>query len=505
MAETLNTPPALSQPIAQNGDKNTIPVTNDQSLGLMSQSTGFPIICSQRIADGGKAPRRADFNGAFNLLSQQHYFFQNGGTETFRQEVSDAIGGYPLNARLWYLNENGESYILRSTKANNTDNFLTNPSVIGDSWVYDVSTTSYVNSKINEIRTNCITEIPQDIKLELNNGTLTLKAGSKVYVPNGKNSDGSNKFDVVTVESDKTHGSWGTITASNVYVGLLTNGNLWVGDNNAVAYNTTDNIILQVGINQSSFPIALVTFNNGVVTSIDQVFNGFGYIVSTVFALPGVKGLIPNGRNADGSLKNIEYNRTTVRVDTFDLKTYTGPFNLYSFQSYNSFQSIQNYDEKTNTMVGNYAGSFISGVGYLTNGVITSFTPKTPFHAVDYSDFKHQLDKKANVELDNVIPSQYFKQQSVGWVMPNYSAGVSLAFNTDIYIIQNGFIVYEFLGGSGGGNLTISINGVNVYLVRANYDNKHSGVVPIAKGSTFKATGSNVSVHNFTFYPCLGG
>ena len=41
-------------------------------------------------------------------------------------------------------------------------------------------------------------------------------------------------------------------------------------------------------------------------TSIDQVFNGFGYIGSTVFALPGVKGLAPNGRNADGSLKNTE-------------------------------------------------------------------------------------------------------------------------------------------------------------------------------------------------------
>ena len=33
--------------------------------------------------------------------------------------------------------------------------------------------------------TNCITEIPQDIKLELNNGTLTLKAGSKVYKLDG--------------------------------------------------------------------------------------------------------------------------------------------------------------------------------------------------------------------------------------------------------------------------------------------------------------------------------
>ena len=29
--------------------------------------------------------------------------------------------------------------------------------------------------------TNCITKIPQDIKLELVDGTLTLKAGSKIY------------------------------------------------------------------------------------------------------------------------------------------------------------------------------------------------------------------------------------------------------------------------------------------------------------------------------------
>lgn len=51
--------------------------------------------------------------------------------------------------------------------------------------------------------TNCITYIPQDIKLELNNGTLTLKAGSKVYVPNGFENDGTTpKFDVVTVSSD---------------------------------------------------------------------------------------------------------------------------------------------------------------------------------------------------------------------------------------------------------------------------------------------------------------
>ncbi|MBQ2369788.1 MAG: hypothetical protein II301_06715, partial [Peptococcaceae bacterium] len=45
---------------------------------------------------------------------------------------------------------------------------------------------------------NCITEIPQDIKLELAaDVTLTLKAGSKVYVPNG-----SGTFDTVTTTAD---------------------------------------------------------------------------------------------------------------------------------------------------------------------------------------------------------------------------------------------------------------------------------------------------------------
>lgn len=147
MAGTLNTPDVLTQPIANNGTKNQIPNTNDQSLGLMSQSTGFPAICSERIADGGKAPRRADFNGAFNLVSQHHFFLQNGGTETFRQSVSDAIGGYPLNSRLWFTNANGESVIVRSLIANNTYNFNNDPSYIdGIHWVVDVESGAPVGS-----------------------------------------------------------------------------------------------------------------------------------------------------------------------------------------------------------------------------------------------------------------------------------------------------------------------------------------------------------------------
>ena len=75
----------------------------------------------------------------------------------------------------------------------------------------DNNTTALFNTQ----RTNCITEIPQDIKLELLNGELKVLAGSIVYVPNGKNTDGSNKFDKVLITEDVSlDASDGTATAT---------------------------------------------------------------------------------------------------------------------------------------------------------------------------------------------------------------------------------------------------------------------------------------------------
>ena len=54
----------------------------------------------------------------------------------------------------------------------------------------------WASKKFSRVVSNCITKIPQDIKLELStDGTLTLKAGSKVY-------DGAGN--VVNITSDKT-------------------------------------------------------------------------------------------------------------------------------------------------------------------------------------------------------------------------------------------------------------------------------------------------------------
>lgn len=265
--------------------------------------------------------------------------------------------------------------------------------------------------------TNCITEIPQDIKLELNNGTLTLKAGSKVYVPNGFESDGvTPKFDEVVIESDMstslsltskslirhTNNNINTLTVENFFSGSTAPNNY----NIMVWYDTANNIIKYTtdkGVTWEEKGDSLVLGEMTSASSIDQVFNGFGYIGSTVFALPGVKGLIPNGRNADGSLKNIETSVSSVSLLTLQSSiTLNGNGRFLLDASGNISARVGSYDEKNNYVL---AGDGINKLDRcvfadnctVTSGVINIFNPKTAFHAIDYNDF----NSLSNAVIDN--------------------------------------------------------------------------------------------------------
>lgn len=286
---------------------------------------------------------------------------------------------------------------------------------------------------------NCITEIPQNIKLELNNGVLTLKAGSKVYVPNG-----SGVFDTITTTNDLT------ITYSNsdtLLVFLRKDGNglsygsvdsCVSGHTDSLAgttyhnwYDTTNNVIHRYTSDAStpnhdcSLPLCIVTSSNGTISNIDQVFNGFGYIGSTIFALPGVKVLIPDGRNADGTLKSIESTVgqvvTQTTIATFTdmpfvvnsngiqwiryLGKFTSPPAVQQYSAY--FNSIENklYFAQTADAWTQLDRAFCGRVS--SNGKITSFTPKTVFHAADYNDTEfigHQAmpsDRYVDLTLGN--------------------------------------------------------------------------------------------------------
>lgn len=363
--------------------------------------------------------------------------------------------------------------------------------------------------------TNCITEIPQDIKLELNNGTLTLKAGSKVYVPNG-----AGVFDTITTTSD--------YSTTNTYTGtafvFYNNNSIFLEDttlissgttppSNGTFYNTSDNTVKRYAngaliLSYTSFPIAIVTCA-GAITSIDQVFNGFGYIGSTVFALPGVKGLIPNGRNADGTLKNIEFTidsvktatRTWVDSDSRQVWGYiknppggiseTWYWNKYieSDEEPSRNDYIMWYKPSENiTYVNNGAQSSTPNwekVNYINFGKasginsqeIKIFIPKTAFHALDYND----------------------SSTISGWSMPSSrSIPLTLGASGASYTAPaNGCFT---LGGAGGW-FSIYDASTSLTLMQIPKDNLAypRGFLPARKGAVITIDYSGFTVETFRF------
>ena len=263
-----------------------------------------------------------------------------------------------------------------------------------------LNTVNEINNKLDNQKTNCITKIPQDIKLELSeDGTLTLKAGSKAYNGTGN---------IITTNSDISSTNGGTSTGSKL---LFTDGTVFgaylleqcvSSDTNPGAgyqiwFNISDKIIYRDDNKTGNFeatnwslPIAVVKTDSSKFTSIDQVFNGFGYIGNTIFALPGIEGLIPNGRNDDGSLNNIKF--TTADVLLSDKKS-NWTQNQIQLITANSLSGAADYDlyydEILNYNIFNEVTKSITciwGTANLINGSVSSFNPKNTFQFIDINN-----------------------------------------------------------------------------------------------------------------------
>ena len=302
--------------------------------------------------------------------------------------------------------------------------------------------------------TNCITEIPQDIKLEFTGSNMILKAGSKVTFGDGTsitiNVDKNIPFNITSADkyvvcytkysNSLTYNRLGSQTASGT---TTPTSGYWM------YYNTTDKKVYDInnGVNagELSLPLCIFSSDTSSITSIDQVFNGFGYIGSTVFALPGVKGLIPNGRNTDGILKNIECSFSKVVTQTNTVQ-YSGNIALKTDTLDLALGDY--YDEETNynrlsdgrIFYRCIAGKFVKGA----NGVITSFTPKTAFRAVDYNDAVKYSDKSA----------------VIGWGMPDYSARISIS--SPYTVPKNGIVCVRATSATSYFPV-LRINGVDIF------------------------------------------
>lgn len=313
----------------------------------------------------------------------------------------------------------------------NTD---TNQQVLSN----DGTNLSWRNEQVgyNQI-TNCITEIPQDIKLEINNGIITLKAGSKVY-----NGNGVLKTTTTDISSANANYDGQVMLALSKDYDVLLTGFV-PGETVSelptstasfkIYYNTTDKkcyLDTTDGWQECSLPIALGTSTVSSWVSIDQVFNGFGFVGSTIFALPGIKGLSPNGND---SLTGIKKNNI---ISIENILTYTCPnitanviLDLYANKIAINSQAFDKptidlifFDEINNY---NYAGLGISndiwvGSARIENGKIVLFNPKHPISLVDKNNSswvaQQAMPSKKYINLELGISGTVYTAVANGYI-----------------------------------------------------------------------------------------
>lgn len=338
--------------------------------------------------------------------------------------------------------------------------------------------------------TNRILEIPQDIKLELNNGTLTLKAGSKVYLPNGFEADGTTpKFDEVVIANDVIQTNGFNTQHFMSYQPSLNNFSHFIQGYNlfseatdptgvpttACNYNTALNKMRSTEDGGSSWsdvdyslPFAISTSNSSQYTSIDQVFNGFGYIGSTVFALPGVKVQIPNGRNEDGTCKAILTTLASVKTQTFTNAAQRGwylqPNGASSGNSpvYSDTQPSQNYirwfSQKNNQWYDTHSSPELNSKTYVlplavfntdSTGKIASFEPYT-VDSVLNSNLSNlsaagqaKFDAKANVSNTVTTDTNQTISGSKRFTQPSEGMSVELTADTNQQTIPSVFCLRQ--------------------------------------------------------------
>ena len=176
----------------------------------------------------------------------------------------------------------------------------------------------------------------------------------------------------------------------------------------------------------------------GTCDSIYQIFNGLGYIGSITFALPGVKGLCPDGRNADGTLNNNVKTLTSVTI--FDMSIRGGleilylntnneikPWDFASFYTDKYPSPEANKWHLTYSTIDNcfYVSDngaaytkkdslcFVGKVQCVYGGNISFFTSNTTFRAVDYNEADFVIKYQKPTPTNNYT---WFRKYKSGWV-----------------------------------------------------------------------------------------
>lgn len=127
---------------------------------------------------------------------------------------------------------------------------------------------------------------------------------------------------------------------------------------------------------------------------------------------------------------------------------------------------------------------------------------------IDINKVYEDLNLKANNDLSNVASvASSFKEASVGWGMPDYSAGVTISASqtaSNYTPPANGVIIGVKTENGNDQEWFIKFGAVFLaHKFTGYFGNGFSCCVPVQKGKTYSIKGANVK--SFTFYPFMEG
>lgn len=546
--------------VINNGFDIAVPVTNSADTLALKSEVDNAANSGRMITDAGVwfakmyaasvVPTGAEYDGTnyadFSQVDNDNnpiiviYEGQSGSwVETERVTPPANYDGYvPVTKKIWDIVEQTGQQGGRVLWNHQSKQFTPYPNIVDLS---DVATTDLDNltdagkniGNWSSNVTNCITNIPQDIiaEFDVSTKTLTIKAGSKLYIPNGFEADGTTPhFDTITVATDQTLTNSFTSAYTNILVCWDSANNIFRQtpscDSGSTDHNTT--VGNRLWYDTDTNKIKYYAANNTTVTSdsvslpvcrmenigsgngfkkILNVFNGIGYIGCSTFVLPGVKGLAPNGRNADRTYKNTEITFSSVELHHIGYANnsrlcFLDNRGLLSYGVYNYFESdtlpdfsgtyATWYDTLHNLVFDTADGGatwtqrariYMGALYKVANNVITNINVKDEFKAVDYSN------KHAITDL----------------LMPDYTAGIEVqnatATSGSYTAPSNGQFVLDILAGTN--TTTFKINNIAVAQQKAttggSYNATYNVFVKYGDSITWTSSGSaNMKAY---FYP----
>lgn len=254
---------------------------------------------------------------------------------------------------------------------------------------------------------NCILEIPQNLKLTLENNILTSKAGNVLV-------GGGNTYTTFTTTEDKTRNLSTLADGDYLIFSAFANGNIQlphlvskvlsgdtlpsISSDVEVFYLTTDKTFHLNDGTQSGFegnwpvayPLCVIEVTSGVASFVkdsngnDIIFNGACFVGHHAVIYPNVKALISNFMNSDGTLSSVKKTNNELKIiemtavnsdnSWITTSTYSAGFELrYVGEDLDNPEDLLNYPYGVMHYVKNKNRMYLVSQNELSNQPVTPF------------------------------------------------------------------------------------------------------------------------------------